>query len=72
MQAKAVDNFINLTAVYEFEGVQWAETYCNDYFDFKALPKAIEVNGRILGKVAWNSDKGYAAYNSRSLLGKII
>jgi len=49
-----------------------AEVTCRDYDDYNALPDAIEVGGRILGKTGWSSDTGYACYKSGVLLGKIL
>jgi vancomycin permeability regulator SanA len=72
MQAKALNNYITLTSAYCHEGVQWAEVYCADYEGFRSLPSVIEVNGMILGKIAWNSDKFYATYNSRALIARVL
>lgn len=72
MQAKPRTDMLSLTAVYHHEGVTIAETRCQDYDDFRTLPRAIEVEGKVLGLMSWNSDRFSACYKSTAILGRIL
>jgi hypothetical protein len=71
MDAKARYDYLRITSSYTFEGIAWIEVPCQDYDHFASLPPAVEVDGKVLGKMSWNSDKYYAVYNSRALIAKI-
>ena len=72
MQAKARYDYVAIKAQYEFEGKLIIEVACLDYDTFKALPNAVEVNGRLLSKLSWNSDTFYACYKTGGLLAKVV
>lgn len=72
MQAKILPGFLKINALHVIEGEFVAETDCEDYQAYKSLPAAIEVDGRIMGKTGWNSDRGYAYYKTGVKLGKLI
>jgi hypothetical protein len=63
---------VRINFLQKIEGATVAEVSCRDYDEFVALPDAIEVEGNILGKTGWSSDRNYACYKSGVLLGKII
>ena len=46
------------------DGTQIAETMCLDYPDFRRLPSFIRLDGIVLGKSGWNSDRQVAYYRS--------
>ena len=70
--AKVLSDYISLTSVYCHEGVTIAELPCQDYEAFRALPSAIEVDGKVLGRMSWNSDKFYAVYKTSALIGRVL
>lgn len=72
MQAKILPGFLKINTFEIIEGEFIAETDCADFDQYKSLPMVIEVQGKILGKTGWNSDRGYAAYKERVLLGRMI
>jgi hypothetical protein len=72
MYAKSVPQMIRVHILQKIERDTVAEVSCRDYDEFVALPDAIEVEGKILGKTGWNSDRNYACYKSGVLLGKIL
>lgn len=61
---------VRINFLQKIEGETVAEVSCRDYDEFVALPDAIEVEGNILGKTGWSSDRNYACYKSGVLLGK--
>lgn len=70
--AKVLPGFLKLNSTNYIEGEFVAETDCEDYEAFKALPSAIEVNGKVLGKSGWSSDRHYACYSERVKLGRMV
>jgi hypothetical protein len=71
MQVKAL-TLVRIQALQIIEGQTVAEVDCRDYDEYHALPDALEVEGKILGKTGWSSDRHYACYKSGVLLGKIV
>jgi len=72
MQAKILPGFLKLDILHSIEGEFVAETTCHDYDEYRSLPMVIEVQGKILGKTGWSSDRNYACYKERVLLGRMI
>ncbi len=72
MQAKICQDMIGLSALYHHEGLIIAEVFCHDYDHFRTLPQAIEVEGEVLGKLSWNSDRLYACYKNSAILARVI
>lgn len=70
--AKVLPGFLKLNAVHYIEGEFVAETDCQDYEEFRSLPAAIQVEGKTLGKAGWSSDRHYACYNEKVLLGRLV
>jgi hypothetical protein len=70
--AKVLPGFLKLNMVEIIEGEFVAETDCQDYDEFRSLPAAIEVQGKILGKTGWSSDRNYACYKEKVLLGRLV
>ena len=72
MKAKALFEYINIKASCTCENDSIVEVDCCDYDDYRLLPAAIEVEGKILGKTGWNSDRQYACFKSNVILGKRV
>ena len=70
--AKILPGFLKLNATHVIEGEFIAETDCHDYEEYRSLPAAIEVQGKLLGKAGWSSDRNYACYKQRVMLGRIV
>jgi len=70
--AKVLPGFLRLNSTQVIEGEFVAETNCADYDAWRALPVAIEVQGKVLGKAGWNSDTGIACYKEKVLLGRLV
>lgn len=47
---KVLPNYLLVNSIEMIEGEFVAETDCYDFDHYKALPSAIEVEGKILGK----------------------
>lgn len=71
MYAKVVP-MVKINFLTIIEGQVVATVDCDGYDTFAALPDAIEVEGKILGKTGWSSDLHYACYKSGVILGKVI
>jgi hypothetical protein len=64
MMATPIHNAISVISNWNI-GDQWGlETTCLDYDAFKALPKAVEYDGRQYSLTGWNSDTGRACYKT--------
>lgn len=72
MKAKSVNNMIIVRATHIIDAEFIAEVDCNDYEEYKSLPKVIEVQGKYLGKTGWSSDRNYACYKNNVILGKFV
>lgn len=72
MKALAIRSMIRVQALMVVEGETVAEVDCADYDAFKNLPDAIKVEGKLLGKTGWSSDRHYACYKERVMLGQIV
>jgi len=65
-------NLIRVQYMQLIDNKHVAVVDCNDYDDFRKLPDAIEINGKILGKTGWSSDRHYACYKENVMLGKPV
>ena len=72
MEALIKNNYIVVRASHIIDAEFVAEVDCNDFDEYKALPAAIEVDGKLLGKTGWSSDRFYACYKQNVSLGKIV
>jgi len=72
MLAKVRPEFLKLNVTHVIEGEFVAETDCEDYDAYRSLPAVIEVEGKLLGKTGWSSDRHYACYKERVMLGKMV
>lgn len=72
MLAKIKPEYLKLTATHIIEGEFVAETDCHDYDEFRSLPAVIEVEGKLLGKTGWSSDRNYACYKQGVTLGRMV
>gem|GEM_PF-4522758 len=63
---------VRVNFLQTIDGQVVAEVDCDGYDSFVALPDAIEVEGNVLGKTGWSSDRNYACYKSGVLLGKSL
>jgi hypothetical protein len=70
MIAQARYEYLRLHYIVLLEGEYVAEVDCSGFDDFKALPSAIEYDGKVLGKTGWNSDSNRACYKSGVPLAK--
>ena len=71
MQAKVI-SMIRIQTMQVIDSQTVVEVNCHDFDEYRALPDAIEVQGKVLGKTGWSSDRQYACYKSGVLLGTII
>jgi hypothetical protein len=71
MQGKSL-TMVRIQAIQVVESQTIATVTCHDYDEYRVLPDAIEVQGQVLGKTGWSSDKCYACYKSGVLLGTIV
>ena len=74
LKATPVQDLITVnTAQVLPDGVFCVTVSCHDYSEFKALPKQIEFEGKLLGLSAWNSDRFIAYFRSDRLnVAKVI
>lgn len=62
MKAYAIES-VSVNSSYLLDGEYWLEvSFANGYDGYKALPKALEYDGRKYGQTGWNSDKNLAYY----------
>jgi hypothetical protein len=69
MTGKVLKDQISILAVEKFGELTVASTTCNDFNAYLDLPDAIEVEGKVLGKTGWNSDRSVAYFRSDAKLG---
>lgn len=63
MYAKSKPEYIRVVEAAKFAGEFWLQTDGgNDYSEYKAMPDAVEFEGRLYGKMSFNSDTGRVAY----------
>jgi hypothetical protein len=72
MQARIRNDFLAIKALYNLDNELIIEVDCTDYDAFKALPKAVEVQGKLLALTGWNSDRCYACYKERGLVARKV
>lgn len=60
--AYALSYALSITRHAILDGVFWADTYCNGYDHYRALPQVIQFQGKTLVKMGWNSDIMMASY----------
>lgn len=69
LRMKTVAGAVVVRTKAEVEGTLYVEVDClDDYQTYKALPDVLEVDGRIVGKSAFNSDRHVAYYRSDLLV----
>jgi hypothetical protein len=64
MQAKTVANVVPVLGSWSAGQEHCFETDCTDYDQYKVLPHAAELEGRVYVKTGWNSDRGRAYYKT--------
>ena len=64
MEAKIVNGVVSLLGAYSIEGQTVLEVSGGDYEAYKALPTAVEYEGKICIKTGYNSDTGKTCYKS--------
>ena len=67
---KALETYIPIRSYEVQQGVTYICVDCANFDEFKSLPGALLVNDKIVGKSAWDSDKGLAFFRSDIRLGK--
>lgn len=72
MTAKVRSEFISILTVEKYKGLTVATTACRDFNAYLDLPDAIEVEGKVLGKTGWNSDRSLAYFRDDAKLGKVV
>lgn len=72
MNAVAITNLIRVNILVVIDGEAIAEVDCADYDAYRKLPDAIQVQGYIVGKSGWSSDRNFACYKENILLGQIV
>ncbi len=72
MKAAAIKDAIQVTIVHKIEGKIVLETPCRDYDDFRTLPRLVSYEGYTLSKTGWNSDRGYACYQSGLPVAQVV
>jgi hypothetical protein len=70
--ATTVPAAIVLQRVGKVDGTTVLETSCPDYDHYRALPQVVEYEGVRCGKTGWNSDRGYACYQSNALMAQAV
>lgn len=74
--AKVVDGYINIITVDGYaDGLQCITVDIDPddpYGSFKKLPAAIEYNGRVFGKSAYNSDSNRAYYRTDTAIARVV
>jgi hypothetical protein len=72
LTAKVKPDAIVITLATWITGHLVLETNCLDYDAYKALPQVVEYRGIECGKTGWNSDTGYACYQSSAYLAHLV
>lgn len=73
MMTAEIVNFIRMDYFATMpDGVKVAETMCFDYTDFRKLPGVVRLNGVLLGKSGWNSDRQVAYYRSDFVAAEVV
>ena len=62
--AQAIINSVTVVQAYDWQGVGYLGTYCQDYDHFAQLPAGVMFEGREFGKAGWNSDRCVAYYRT--------
>lgn len=58
----------SVSKTFNIDGITGIYVDCADFDAFAKLPAAVEFIGKVLGKTGWNSDFGYACYQSNATL----
>jgi hypothetical protein len=61
-------NYIKVLSHQSVEGETFVEVNCRDYDHYASLPDVVEVNGQLLARTGWNSDRDVAYYKSGCLI----
>jgi len=73
MYGKAHYDFVRVIEAAEYAGEHWLQVHCGEtYEEFAALPTVIEFQGRMYGKMSWNSDTRKAAYKVGAPVARIV
>lgn len=73
MFAKARYEYIAVIEAQEFDGEFWLVTNGGrDYSEYAEMPMVLEFDGRLYGKMSFNSDTGRVAYKVGAPVAKII
>ena len=73
MYAKALHDYVTVVEAAQYGGEFWLQTDGGrDYAEYAAMPTVIEFQGRIYGKMSFNSDTGRVAYKVGAPVAKVI
>jgi hypothetical protein len=72
LKTKPANDYLRIQTFMQVEGKWVASVDCDDYDHYKSLPHAMEVNGILVGKTGWSSDREAAYYQQGALLGKVV
>jgi hypothetical protein len=72
VKVDAIKDSIQITIAHKIEGKIVLETPCRDYDEYRTLPRLVSYDGVTCGLTGWNSDRGYACYQSGGLVAKVV
>jgi len=67
MHAKATNN-LKVLSCHTIDMETFVEVNCRDYDHYASLPDVVELNGQLLARTGWNSDRNVAYYKSGCLI----
>lgn len=73
MNANPVTNLIHVLYAGKILENEWfLEVSCNDFDEYKRLPKALKYDTKFYGLTGWNSDYGKAFYKTSAMRNMAI
>lgn len=75
LEATPVPGTLIVTKFARFDGVDWLQVDIDPddpYGSFKKLPAAVEFQGRIYGKTAFDSDRNIASYKTDAHIARAV
>jgi hypothetical protein len=73
MYGKAKYDYVQVTEAAVYDGEYWLQTDGGrDYDEYRSMPTVIEFDGRLYGKMSFNTDTGRVAYKVGAPVAKVV
>ncbi len=72
MNAKVVTDMIPVVSEHILDGQLVIETTCNDFDDFRTLPRVVSYRNITCVRAGWSSDTNRACYKQSHMVAKTV